>query len=804
MFYLIFLAIGIYIVSFLPSLFTIDTWVIVFVLAIGALFSFRSIYQLKPVLTFFLLLLVGIGLGQLKAERVLKHQLPESLNKHDYVIKGFVRGTVNREANRLGFDFDVQSFEAQPVINVDTPNSYSLGRLRLSWYAKVGSLPSLSAGEPWQLLVRLKQPRGLTNFSGFDYQAWLVENQFSATGYVLVSDFNRLITLDNCNWLCFLSSNLSRLREDIRFFILATDLSDRNKAIISALTIGDKSGLGKWWNDLSRFGIVHLLVISGLHIGLVAGLGVLFGITINRILMVMTVNFRNKAIFSRFFPPLCGLFSAFFYSLLAGFSLPTQRAMVVVMLVMLCKMFYLRLSPYVAFVWAIFLIAIAQPLAVIGASFWLSFTAVGILLFYLIPRITIERNRSRLFLSQWILFAGMTAPLLLFVGKISWLGLGVNLVAVPFVSLITVPLCLMAAVVFFFSASLAQLLWQWAGFSIDGLWFLFDFLPADWGFYYFSLPSSALFFTCLALLAFALLLPKGLFSRWILILPFMLHVIAHKPRLPLRITVLDVGQGLSVAVESQSKLLVYDVGASFGDSFDMGSAVVAPFVIGRGFKHIDRVVVSHGDNDHFGGFKGLINSLPVKQAVLTPGVFTHAFSGNSFIGEKGYCDASKRWHWKLKNSSAETEWIYFDILWPKIQGHGADMEDSNNNSCVLLIRWRDISILLPGDIEKQSEKLLLESYELPSVDLLVAPHHGSKTSSGRDFIKQLMPTHVVFSAGYQHHFGHPHPDVVDRYDRFGSKIWSTARNGAVTFEWNDSGDLKVLKAKETKARFWWR
>jgi competence protein ComEC len=113
------------------------------------------------------------------------------------------------------------------------------------------------------------------------------------------------------------------------------------------------------------------------------------------------------------------------------------------------------LSPYVAFVWAIFLIAIAQPLAVIGASFWLSFTAVGILLFYLIPRITIERNRSRLFLSQWILFAGMTAPLLLFVGKISLLGLGVNLVAVPFVSLITVPLCLMAAVVFFFSASLA-------------------------------------------------------------------------------------------------------------------------------------------------------------------------------------------------------------------------------------------------------------------------------------------------------------------------------------------------------------
>ena len=399
---------------------------------------------------------------------------------------------------------------------------------------------------------------------------------------------------------------------------------------------------------------------------------------------------------------------------------------------------------------------------------------------------------------------GMTAPLLLFVGKISWLGLVVNLVAVPYVSFITVPLCLMAAVLFFFSASAAQLLWQLAGLSIDGLWSLFNFLPSNWGFFDFAVPTSTLFFTCLVLLAFTVLLPRGLVSRWILILPFMLHLIAHKPRLPLRINVLDVGQGLSVVVESQSKLMVYDVGASYGERFDMGSVVVAPFIVSRGFKHVDRVVVSHGDMDHFGGFKGLSDSLPVKQAVLPPGIFSHALQGNSFVGEKSYCYASKRWQWEFKNSSSESEWIYFDILSQKLQGRGSDMEDSNNNSCVLLIRWRDISILLPGDIEKQAEKLLLENYELPLVDLLVAPHHGSKTSSGRDFIKQLMPNHVVFSAGYQHHFGHPHADVIKRYELFGSKQWATATNGAVTFEWDNSGDLKVLTAKESKARFWWR
>jgi competence protein ComEC len=158
----------------------------------------------------------------------------------------------------------------------------------------------------------------------------------------------------------------------------------------------------------------------------------------------------------------------------------------------------------------------------------------------------------------------------------------------------------------------------------------------------------------------------------------------------------------------------------------------------------------------------------------------------------------------VKNSSAEIEWIYFDILLPAQDSVSGAMKDSNNNSCVLFIRWRDVSILLPGDIEKQAERLLLKSYQLSAVDLLVAPHHGSKTSSGSNFVKLLMPTHVVFSAGYRHHFGHPHADVVARYNRFGSNMLSTSENGAVTFEWDDAGNLNVLTANEVNFSFWWR
>lgn len=409
--------------------------------------------------------------------------------------------------------------------------------------------------------------------------------------------------------------------------------------------------------------------------------------------------------------------------------------MIVVCLLTLGKIFYVRFPSYVAFIWALFLIVLAQPLAVFGASFWLSFSAVGVLLFYFLPRVSAAKNRVQILFSQWVLFSGMLAPLALFVGQFSWLGFGVNLIAVPMVSLITVPLCLLAAILFFLSPTLAELLWVWAGFSIDSLWFLFDLLPAEWGFYYFSVPSSILFFLSMACLSIAILLPRGLLTGWLLILPLALHIFGHKPRLPLRITLLDVGQGLSVVVESKSKLMVYDVGASFSDRFNMGSAVVAPFIMGRGIKRIDKLVISHGDNDHAGGLVGLAQLLPVEETLLTPGFFPKAFDGFLYQGQKSLCDATRNWTWLYVNSSVETEWIYFNILLPKLKQAAPIIKDSNNNSCVLLIRWRDISILLPGDIEKQAERLLLESYQLPPVDLLVAPHHGSKTSSGKNFVE---------------------------------------------------------------------
>jgi competence protein ComEC len=130
--------------------------------------------------------------------------------------------------------------------------------------------------------------------------------------------------------------------------------------------------------------------------------------------------------------------------------------------------------------------------------------------------------------------------------------------------------------------------------------------------------------------------------------------------------------------------------------------------------------------------------------------------------------------------------------------------DENNFSCVLLVRWRDHSILLAGDIEKSAELIFLQHYNLPPVTVLLAPHHGSKTSSSKPFVDQLQPQHVVFSAGYRHHFGHPHIDVVNRYKASGSKLWNTASSGSVSFEWDINGDLEILTARKHKPEYWWR
>ena len=169
------------------------------------------------------------------------------------------------------------------------------------------------------------------------------------------------------------------------------------------------------------------------------------------------------------------------------------------------------------------------------------------------------------------------------------------------------------------------------------------------------------------------------------------------------------------------------------------------------------------------------------------------------------CDNSKHWAWPYRSSTKiDVEWILFDVLMPFKTASSEKMPDDNNFSCVLLIRWRDKSILLSGDIERSAENNLLKRYKIEPLTVLLAPHHGSQTSSSQSFVDQLQPMHVVFSAGYRHHFGHPHSDVIKRYKDLGSVLWNTALDGGISFEWNANGDLLIDTARTSGYQYWWR
>ena len=759
-------------------------------------------------------LLVGFLAGMLWGfnhnHQILSNQLPDELDKKQFIVRGIITGLIEASDRRIRFEVDLDSVELHNRENGSQSEIKPiLNTVLLSWYGSSKTQLELKTGEHWQFIARLRKPRGMMNVGGFDYQAWLFENAISATGYIVESELNKPIANLNCPLACRLFSFTNRLRTEIGQAIGSTDLNIKNKAFIAALTIGDKQGLGPWREDLARYGIIHLMVISGLHIGLVAGLGYWLGSLVSRVVLFTFSFFSLRHLWSKFLlllPSLTSVATAISYSFLAGFTLPTQRALIVVAMIVLCRIFYLPLSAFGIFVWSLFLIALFQPLAVLSASFWLSFCAVLILILFFSPRISLGSKLGQILAAQGILFVAMAAPLLLFIGQASWLGILVNIVAVPVVSIITVPLCLIASLFYFLWPPLADLLWHWAGLSITALWRLLDVLPHDWGLFNLPFPATGIVLASLVLGACCWFMPRGIQSRWLFLLPFVLILLSHKPRLPLRVSILDVGQGLAVVVEAGDRVLIYDTGPFYSPQFNAGSGVVAPFVRRRGYSSVEALVVSHGDMDHAGGFYGLNDSLEIKQSLLAPGYFDKVSRLAMNVGGNiSQCHSTRSWSWPVRGTSYFTqEKIYFDVLMPIKKDLNQVIADENNFSCVLVIRWRDQSILLAGDIEKSAESIFLQHYNLPPVTVLVAPHHGSNTSSSKPFVDQLQPQHVVFSAGYRHHFGHPHIDVVNRYKALGSKLWNTASSGGISFEWDINGDLEILTARKHKPDYWWR
>jgi len=770
-----------------------------------------SLYILFPLLTlcwrwrqvrYWLALSLGLAWGIYVGHSLLSMQLNDDLAGKDLVVTGKIDGLPERDERRLRFNLRVNA--AVTTAGQAIPVEHFPSKLQLSWYSyqRDGAaldLPSLVIGDEWQVRVRLKRPRGFVNPAGFDYQAWLLRQGIGATGYVVDYRDNRKI-VSNENFFR-LDDWINQQRYQLQQWIVAHSRSSE-RGILIALLIGDSALVDKnQWTRMQQTGTSHLIAISGLHVGFLALFGFYVGLWLGKCVQLMW--HRCPALMIAWWS---AILCASFYSALAGFNIPTVRTLIMLVVFYFACLWRRSINVADIFCLALALVVALDPLAAFDMGFWLSFGAVALLLMYFSGRLVPKQHAQPwsgfstvnlvfgFIRSQWVMFIGLLVPLSLLVSSVSLVAPIANGIAIPLITFLVVPLLLVSAVIRNVFGDTSDFLLNSAGWLMEMLKLFLEGLLALGG----SWSSPVVAFSpiialLIALSCCVLLLPKGLFSRalgWCgLLLGAGLGFFISPPnQSDLTLSVLDVGQGSAFVVQVGEKTLVYDTGPKYTDSFDAGSGIVASYLFSQGINHIDRLVVSHGDMDHAGGLTGLLEKISVDKLFAGEPEKIPPEMMNTI--ETQSCHQTLEWQWQK---------VYFRFLqFPQLMGASA-----NNHSCVLLISYAEQHILLPGDIEASVENQLLRAQQLPEkLNLLLAAHHGSRTSSGVGFVNKMQPDVVVYSAGYRSQHGHPHRQVRQRYQTVGSREINTAESGAILFEWDQNRLQRVREYRQSNRRYW--
>ncbi|MDO9365551.1 MAG: DNA internalization-related competence protein ComEC/Rec2 [Methylotenera sp.] len=577
---------------------------------------------------------------------------------------------------------------------------------------------------------------------------------------------------------------VERVREKIQQRIVNVLENKPYSGVIQALVMGDDSQIAADdWQLFLRTGISHLMSISGLHITMLSGLAFgLMSFIWRRIPQLATRLPTRKA------ATVAGVTAALIYALIAGFAVPTQRTLYMLMVLALALWSGRQLVSSQVLALALFVVVAIDPWAVMAAGFWLSFGAVAMLSFALGARIGQTHWLKAAIHTQWAVTIGMVPLLLIMFHQASIVSPIANAFAIPIISFVVTPLALLGS--FLPIDSLLMLSYK----VLEVCMFVLDWLnqlpDAVWQQH---TPFTWTLFPAL-LGVMWLLLPRGIPMRWLGLIGFlpMLLFVPQRPAIgDMKVTVLDVGQGLSVVVQTATHTLLYDAGAKYNQQSDAGSRIAVPFLQGEGVKKIDGFMVSHHDNDHSGGMLSVLALLPVDW-------FASSIPDEIALdaaAEKMKCYAGQIWAW---------DGVGFEVLHPQLQGYEDPKVKDNNRSCVLKITSTSGSLLLAGDIEKSVEAALVEQAagQLKS-DVLVAPHHGSKTSSSERFIAAVAPGLVIFTSGYLSRFKHPDPAVVARYQALNSRILRSDYHGAIQINYmgNQSG-IEALPWRSQNKRYW--
>jgi len=639
------------------------------------------------------------------------------------------------------------------------PDDDALPLMRVSWYRSVAAL---RAGECWRLNLRVRTPHGSINPHAFDYEAWLFRQGIGATASVRSAE--RCEGDGGPASLRWRQALVDRMRGWLP--------GHPGLPLLAALTIGDDSGLSaSEWQAFRLTGTTHLVAVSGFNVAIVAGFAFLLGRWLWSLWPRLCLRLpAQKA------GMLASAVVGLAYAFAAGWEPPVQRAALMLMFLLAAAWLDRLRHPSRVLALAWIAVLLIDPLTVMTPGLWLSFAAVATIFYVSAYRLKAGHFATEALRLQLALTLSLIPMSLFFFQGLSWATAPINLLAVPVVAVLT-PAALIALG--------AAALWPAAGVPLlgvtasalsqleCGLIRVADAVAGAW--FASSPPVLALVLAGFGLLM--LLAPRGLPLR-IPGLLCLLPLLAPPQPAPARgfeVAMLDVGQGLAVVVRTASHVLLYDAGPAFDEGFDAGESVVVPYLLGQGLRRIDRVVISHDDQDHIGGLAAVRRLMRIDDEFGAP--------------DRAPCRDGIAWDW---------DGVHFEFLHPDANPAWSD----NDGSCVLAVGEPPHRLLLAGDIEAAAERRLIQTHpDALRSDLLIAPHHGSRSSSGEAFVAAVQPRWVLYGAAWRSHFGHPRPEVVARYQAIGARQYVTGVSGALLLR--PEGEGWQLTETRRRAAHWW-
>ncbi|MBO8208974.1 DNA internalization-related competence protein ComEC/Rec2 [Acinetobacter nosocomialis] len=743
----------------------------------------RSVFVSRPFLKAMYFLLCAASLfvvGYQYAENALVERLQQrEMDSKNLDIIVYI--------NQLSEEKDNKVQQSAQVLNLSKDPVNWLLYLKNDNQSMLKSNQELQLGHYYRLSGKTKPAHSYATAGAFDQEKWFIQRNIMS-GFIV--QYIEPLSLDEIYRLGYqqhsreqqsffnrFQINIEKLRLTFRHLLENSSL--QQKGLILALLTGDESLLSDETQiQFKQLGIAHLLAISGPHV----------------LIFAIMLSWSCHQVICRYYPqiylwkpkqvlmaiPCC--FGVLIYTAFVGFEIPALRTLLSVFIFISFILLKQPLKPFALLIYSASLLLLMDPFSVLSAGFWLSYGACFILLriyqtIVQIPDQHFLSLRSKMIFmtkvlieSQGKIFIALSPLTLLFFQQISWIAPLTNIVAVPIVGGIIVPLNILAACIWFIVKPFGNMLFYFNDILLSILLSCLGLLEK------LSLPLQGISLTPLALFAVSLgililFLPKGILPKTWGMLCCLPLIVVNKTNQPIQLHILDVGQGQAIFLQQPEQNWLIDTGGSYDEKiFSIGQNVVVPFLRQQGVKRLDRVVLSHLDQDHSGAFPFIQQEIPVKQVLSNEQSFT------TLKQPFQYCHQGQQWQYPE---------LDIQILWPKEKDLAFVHSQQNQYSCVVYLHFKGISdyqnFLIMGDAGWEAEYELLKDYPSLKVDVLVLGHHGSKHSSAYDFLATLKPKLAIASAGFDNRYGHPSQEVINRLKALHIPLKSTVEQGTLSF-----------------------